>query len=66
MVQRAGPEPVGGFFQRAVGGLTDDAVHQQAAMLLEGTDRLVELRVEQLKGDVTARRQVFFLMIQHP
>ncbi|CFS71986.1 Uncharacterised protein [Mycobacterium tuberculosis] len=35
-------------------------------MLLEGTDRLVELRVEQLKGDVTARRQVFFLMIQHP
>ncbi len=36
---------------------------KQAAMLLEGTDRLVELRVEQLAGDVTARRQAFFLSV---
>ena len=66
VIQRARAEPVGGLLQRAVGGLADNAVDQQSAMLLEGTHRLVEFVVEQLERHMPAGGQVFVGIVQQP
>ena len=66
VIQRARAEPVRGLLQRAVGGLADNAVHQQPAMLLEGAHRLVELGVEDLERHVPAGGQVFVGIVQQP
>ena len=58
MVQRAGTEPVGRFFQRAVGGLADDPVHQQSPMLLKRPHRVVELLVEDIECHMPSGGQV--------
>ena len=50
----AGAEPVGRLLQRAVGGLADDAVDEQATVLLERADGLVEFGVERVERDVPA------------
>ncbi len=42
VTEDAGAEAIGRLFECAIGRLTDDAVDEQAAMLLEGADRLVE------------------------
>ena len=66
VIQRARTEPVRGLLQRAVGGLADDAVDQQSAVLLEGTHRLVEFGVEQLESHVPAGSQIFVGIVQQP
>ena len=52
--------------QRAVGGLTDDAVDEQAAALLEGAHRVVEFVVEHVDRDVPAGGQVVVGVVQQP
>ena len=64
VIQRARTEPVRGLLERPVGGLADDAVHQQATMLLKGTDRLVEFGVEEFEGHVPASVEVVLGAIQ--
>jgi len=54
MGQRACAEPVGGFPERAMRGSADDSVDEQSAILLEGTDRLIEVVVERVPRDVLA------------
>lgn len=49
MVQRSRAEPVGRLLQCPVSRLADDAVDEQATMLLEGADGLVQLGVEDLE-----------------
>ena len=46
VAEGARPEPVGRLFQRAVGRFAHDAVDEQAPMLLERADRVVEFGVE--------------------
>ena len=60
------PEPVGRLFQRAVGGLADDAVDQQAAVLLKCPHRMVEFLVEHIDRDVPAGAEVRVGAIQVP
>jgi hypothetical protein len=66
VIQCAGAEPVRGFFERAVGRLADDAVHQQAAMLLKRPHRVVELLVEDVDRDVPAGTEIRVGAIQVP
>ena len=58
VAEDARSEPVGGLFQRAIRRFAHDAVDEQAPMLLERADGLVELEVEIVGGDVPARAQV--------
>lgn len=64
MIERAGAQPVGGFLQGPVGGIADNAVDEQPAVLLEGAHRVVELGVEQLGRDMPARGQVVVGAVQ--
>ena len=58
MMERAGAQSVRSFFQRTESRLTDDAVDQQSAVLLEGAHRVVEFAVEHIHGDMLAGGQV--------
>ncbi|BBZ09657.1 hypothetical protein MDOR_38260 [Mycolicibacterium doricum] len=56
--QRAGTEAVGRLSQRPGRGLSDDAVDQETAVLLKGTNRAVEVVVEQVGHDVSSSGEV--------
>ena len=58
MGERARTQSVGSLPQCAVGRLSDDAVHQQTTMLLEGTYRVVEFVIEHIQCDVPAGVQI--------
>ena len=58
MIEGARAQSVGGLFERTVGRFTDDAVHQQSAVLLERPNRVVEFLVEDVQRDVPAGGQV--------
>ena len=66
VTEDAGAEAVGRLFECAIGRLTDDAVDEQAAMLLEGADRLVEFEVEVVERDVPTRAQVRVGAVDQP
>ena len=64
--QRARAEAVGRLLERAVGGLTDDAVDEQAAVLLKRAHRLIEVLVEHVERDVLAGGQVRVGAVDQP
>ena len=66
MAEDACAEPVGRFPQRAVRGLANDAVDEQAPVLLECADGLVELEVEKVDRDMPAGTQVRVRAVHQP
>ncbi|SKW72894.1 Uncharacterised protein [Mycobacteroides abscessus subsp. abscessus] len=66
MEERARPEPVGGFFERAVGRGSDDAVDQQAPALLKRPHGVVQCRVKAIDHDVPTGRQDLVGVLQEP
>ena len=66
VAEDARPEPVGGLFQRAVRRFADDAVDEQAPVLLKCADGLVEFEVEIVQRDVLAGAQVRIRAVHQP
>src|SRR4051794_14029046 len=66
MTERARPESVRSLFQRTVSRFSDNAINKQPAVLLERTDRMVELAVEHIDGNVLTGDEVFVGVLGKP
>ncbi len=66
MRQRPRTQSVGRFPERAVGGPADDPVDDQAAALLEGAYRVIELGIEDIQRYLLAGGEVVIRILEQP